>query len=511
MLRVLTAAQMRQAEQAAEQRHGMPSSLLMENAGRGMADVARGLAGPSGRFVVLCGPGNNGGDGLVAARFLQAAGAIVHVVLVGDSAKLTPEARRNLEALKGFGVVPRSLEAVGEPGTGDVVVDALFGTGLSRAPAGAFAEAISALLRWRGAGAKVVAADVPSGLQSDTGQAFAPCAQADVTVAFGFLKPGQVLEPGASLCGHVRRVDIGMGGAASREVTGPSLLRVEESDARGALPVRKADTHKGTYGHVLVVAGSRGKTGAAALVSKAALRSGAGLVTVATRSDVLDAVQAHSAEIMGIPLEAAGPLGLGDLEALLAAAEGKDALVMGPGIPRGPGTGALIGELVSRLEMPVVLDADALNAVAEDLSVLRRAKGPIVLTPHPGEMSRLVGRSTREVQSHRLEVVGRLATGLGVTVVLKGDRTLTAAPDGRVFVNTTGNPGMATGGSGDVLSGVVGALLAQALPLPDAAWAGVYAHGLAGDLAAARRGQLGLVAGDLIEQGLCEVWVRWGR
>ncbi|WP_163864435.1 NAD(P)H-hydrate dehydratase [Myxococcus eversor] len=511
MLRVLTAAQMRQAEEAAEQRHGMPSALLMENAGRGLAEVARELAGPGGRFVVVCGPGNNGGDGLVAARFLIEGGAKVSVTLVGDPAKLTPEAKRNLEALRGFGGVARAVESLEQPGSGDVVVDALFGTGLSRAPAAAFAEAISAIHRWRRAGAKVVAADVPSGLQSDTGEPFSPCVEADATVAFGFLKPGQVLEPGATLCGRVRRVDIGMGGASSREVSGAELFVVEESDARDTLPVRKADTHKGTYGHVLVVAGSRGKTGAAALVSKAALRSGAGLVTVATRSDALESVQSHSAEIMGIPLEAAGPLGMGDLDALLAAAEGKDALVMGPGIPRGPGTGALIGELVSRLEIPVVLDADALNAVAEDLSVLRRAKGPVVLTPHPGEMARLTGKSTREVQSKRLEVVSRLASGLGVTVVLKGDRTLTAHADGRVFINTTGNPGMATGGSGDVLSGVCGALLAQALPVPDAIWTAVYAHGFAGDLAAARRGQLGLVAGDLIEQGLCELWVRWGR
>lgn len=511
MLRVLTAAQMRQAEEAAEQHHGMPSALLMENAGRGLAEVARELARSGGRFVVVCGPGNNGGDGLVAARFLLEGGAQVSVTLVGDAAKLTPEAKRNLEALRGFGGVARALESLEPPGAGDVVVDALFGTGLSRAPAGAFAEAISAIHRWRRAGAKVVAADVPSGLQSDTGEPFSPCVEADATVAFGFLKPGQVLEPGATLCGRVRRVDIGMGGASSREVSGAELFVVEESDARDTLPVRKADTHKGTYGHVLVVAGSRGKTGAAALVSKAALRSGAGLVTVATRSDALESVQSHSAEIMGIPLEAAGPLGLGDLDALLAAAEGKDALVMGPGIPRGPRTGALIGELVSRLELPVVLDADALNAVADDLSVLRRAKGPVVLTPHPGEMARLTGKSTREVQSQRLEVVGRLAEGLGVTVVLKGDRTLTAHADGRVFINTTGNPGMATGGSGDVLSGVCGALLAQALPVPDAIWTAVYAHGLAGDLAAARRGQLGLVAGDLIEQGLCELWVRWGR
>jgi hydroxyethylthiazole kinase-like uncharacterized protein yjeF len=184
---------------------------------------------------------------------------------------------------------------------------------------------------------------------------------------------------------------------------------------------------------------------------------------------------------------------------------------VGPGNPRGPETGKLLGELLSRLELPTVLDADALNAVADDLSVLRRAKAPVVLTPHPGEMARLTGKPTKEVQGRRLEVVKQLATALGVTVVLKGDRTLTAHPDGRVFINTTGNPGMATGGSGDVLSGITGALLAQGFPVPDVVWTAVYAHGLAGDLVAARRGQLGLIAGDLVEQGLCDLWVRWGR
>ncbi|MBJ6762715.1 NAD(P)H-hydrate dehydratase [Myxococcaceae bacterium JPH2] len=510
MLRVLTAEQMRQAEQAAEQHHGMPSGLLMENAGRGLAEVSRGLLAPSGRVVVVGGPGNNGGDGLVAARFLQAGGAHVFVALVGDTAKLTPEARRNLEALRGFGVEPGALDAMPALRTGDVAVDALFGTGLSRAPGGAFAEAIAVLARWRQSGAKVVAADVPSGLRSDTGEAFSPCVEADVTVTFGYLKPGQLFEPGASLCGDVRRVDIGMGSAVAQAISGPELLWLEESDAREALPVRRADTHKGTYGHVLVVAGSPGKTGAAAMVALASLRSGAGLVTVATRPSALGHVLAHAPEIMGEALEAEGPLGLGDLDALLTAAEGKDALVVGPGIARGPQTAALMGELLSRVELPVVLDADALNAVAEDLSVLRRARGPVVLTPHPGEMSRLTGQSTREVQAHRMDVARRLATSSGVTVVLKGSRTLIAEPGGRVFMNPTGNPGMSTGGSGDVLSGVCGALLGQGLPVSSAVCTAVYAHGLAGDLVAARRGQLGLIATDLLK-GLCEVWVRWGR
>ncbi|MBU8896995.1 NAD(P)H-hydrate dehydratase [Corallococcus sp. M34] len=510
MLRVLTAEQMRQAEQAAEQHHGMPSGLLMENAGRGLAEVVRELLAPTGRAVVVCGPGNNGGDGLVAARFLRASGAQVLVARVGDVAKLTPEARRNLEALRGFGVEPTLLDTMPALRTGDVAVDALFGTGLSRAPGGAFAAAIEVLARWRQAGATVVAADVPSGLRSDTGEAFSPCVEADVTVTFGFLKPGQLFEPGAARCGDVRRVDIGMGSAVAQSVSGPELLWLEESDARESLPVRRADTHKGTYGHVLVVAGSPGKTGAAAMVALAALRSGAGLVTVATRPSALGHVLAHAPEIMGEALEAEGPLGLGDLDALLAAAEGKDALVMGPGIARGPQTAALIGELLSRVEVPVVLDADALNAVAEDLSVLRRARGPVVLTPHPGEMSRLLKQSTREVQEHRLDVAHRLAASSGATVVLKGSRTLIAEPGGRVFMNPTGNPGMSTGGSGDVLSGVCGALLGQGLPVSSGVCTAVYAHGLAGDLVAARRGQLGLIATDLLK-GLCEVWVRWGR
>lgn len=510
MQRVLTAAQMREAELAAEARCGLPSALLMENAGRGLADVARSVAGERGRFIVLCGPGNNGGDGLVAARFLREAGASVAVALVGDAAKLTPEARRNLTALQAFGVAPVAVDALPEPGPGDVVVDALFGTGLSREPAGPFADAIARMLRWREAGAKVVAADVPSGLQSDTGVAFEPCAVADVTVSFGFLKRGQVLEPGASLCGEVRRVDIGLGGDAEKAITGPELRLVEESDARGALPVRREDTHKGTYGHVLVVAGSRGKSGAAAMVARSALRSGAGLVTVATRGDVLDVVLGYAPEVMGVPLDATGPLGLADVEAVAAAAAKKDALVIGPGIPRGPETVNFLGELLARIDCPAVLDADALNAAAEDLSVLRRAKAPLLLTPHPGEMARLTGKSTKDIQAHRVDVAREFAMTHGVTLVLKGARTLIAHPDGSVYVNPTGNPGMASGGTGDALAGICGALLAQGLRLPDAAWTAVYAHGLAGDLAARRTGLLGLTAGDLIE-GLCDVWTRWNR
>ncbi|HZH17983.1 MAG TPA: NAD(P)H-hydrate dehydratase [Archangium sp.] len=510
MRRALTAARMRAADQAAESRFGMPSPLLMENAGRWLADAARELGSPGSRYVVVCGPGNNGGDGLVAARFLHISGLPVTLVLVGDRTKLTPESHRNLHALEPYGLQHPQPPGEVEARAGDVVVDALFGTGLTRAPAGEFAEAIQHMLRWRAAGAKVVAADIPSGLHTDTGEPFSPCVEADITVTFGFLKQGQVLEPGATLCGDLRCVDIGIPPEAVTPQAGRELYVVEESDARGAIAPRRSDTHKGSYGHVLVVAGSHGKSGAAAMSALGALRGGAGLVTVATRSEVVESVLGHAPEVMGWPLENRGPLGMADLEPLLEAAEKKDVLVIGPGIPRGDETLKLLGALLPRVDVPVVLDADALNAVATDLEVLRRAKGPLVLTPHPGEMSRLTGVPTKDLQKARVEVARDFATTHEVTLVLKGARTLIAHPDGTVYVNPTGNPGMATGGMGDVLSGLLGALLAQGLKLPEAAWTAVYAHGLSADLMVARRGQLGLIATD-VAKGLCNVWTRWNR
>jgi NAD(P)H-hydrate epimerase len=240
------------------------------------------------------------------------------------------------------------------------------------------------------------------------------------------------------------------------------------------------------------------------------LRGGAGLLTVASRAEALPWIQLHAPELMGVPLPNAGPLGMADLEALVAAGEKKNALVIGPGIPRGPETGALIGALLARLDVPFVLDADALNALADDLEVLAAARGEVILTPHPGEMARLCGASTAEVQRDRLGRARALATERRVTVVLKGARTLIAQPGGQVAVNPTGNPGMATGGSGDILSGLLGALLAQGQKAAEAAHLGVFAHGLAGDLVSARTGEAGLIATDLLE-GLCQVWRRWAR
>ncbi len=509
MKRALLAEQMRQVDQASAE-HGMPSSLLMENAGIALAEAAAELAGPQGRFLVMCGMGNNGGDGLVAARKLAGQGRLVNVELMGIGEALEGEPARNHKALKASGV---SVGPIGEDvpvGPGDVVIDALLGTGLSRAPEGKYADAIGRVASWRAAGAKVVAADLPSGLQSDSGVPLPPTVSADVTLSFGFLKQGQVLEPGATLCGQTRVIDIGIPRAAHAKLVDPAVWLLEESDVKGRIPVRRPEAHKGSVGHVLVVAGSRGKTGAAALTGQAAYRAGAGLVTVATRPEALAAVMAHAPELMGVELPSTGPLGIGDLNDLLEAADGKQAVVVGPGIPRGDETGKLLAAFLEELTVPCVLDADALNAIAGNLAVLKKAKGDLLLTPHPGEMGRLIGQTVQQVQQNRVATVREAAQGTQVVVVLKGARTLIAREDGTVFVNPTGNPGMATGGAGDVLSGMCGALLGQGLSPEDAAVTAVFAHGLAGDLVAARKGRMGLVASDLLD-GLGEVWVRWGR
>lgn len=509
MKRALTAAEMRAVDAAAAE-HGMPGSVLMENAGEALTRTALKEAGEGGRFFVLCGSGNNGGDGLVVARKLAGLGRTVFVELMGEGSALEGEAARNFEALRGCGVTPGPIAIELAAGPGDVIVDALLGTGLSRAPEGRIADAIGRISVWRAAGARVVCADLPSGLESDSGLPLSPCVAADVTASFGYVKVGQVIEPGASRCGRLEIVDIGIPRAAEQVLTGPGVFLLEEGDVRGRIPRRRSDSHKGTYGHVLVVGGSWGKTGAAALAALGALRGGAGLVTVATRPEALVPVMQHAPEVMGIELVNDGPLGPRDLNALLDAAEGKAAVVFGPGIERDGETWKLLGPFLEELTCPCLLDADGLNALAGHLELLQQAKSELLLTPHPGEMARLLDLTAAEVQKNRIPLARAFAKDHQVVLVLKGARTLIARDDGTVFVNPTGNPGMATGGTGDVLSGLCGALLGQGLSTEDAAVAGTWVHGLAGDLARERRGEMGLIASDLLE-GLGEVWRRWSR
>jgi NAD(P)H-hydrate epimerase len=351
--------------------------------------------------------------------------------------------------------------------------------------------------------------DVPSGLSADTGRPLGPCVGADRTVTFAFQKRGLAVHPGLSLAGEVTVADIGIPPeAAGRVPVGCELLTEEE--ARALLPARPPDAHKGDAGRLLVVAGAPGKTGAAHLALTGALRGGAGLVTLAARPEVLPFALAGRPEAMSLALPGDGPLGPGDLAALLAAAREADALVVGPGIPRGPGTGDALRALLSGAGKPAVVDADGLNALADTPGLLAGLGVPLVLTPHPGEMGRLCGRSTAEVQADRIGLAADRARAWSVTVVLKGARTVVADPQAPPAVIPTGNAGLATGGTGDVLAGLCGALLAGGLPAPAAGRVGAWVHGRAGDLAAARFGERGLVAGDLGE-AIGAVWAEWRR
>lgn len=509
-MRLVGSAEMREIDRTAIEDFGIPSATLMDRAGRAVADAAVSLAGPNGRFVVVCGGGNNGGDGYVAARLLRAAGRDARVIALVPAERLSPDARSVRAQADRAGVpVDEGVLAPLEAGIGDVVVDAIFGTGLARPPDGTFAEAIARTDAARVAGARVVAVDVPSGLSADTGRPLGPCVRADRTVTFGFLKRGLVLHPGASFAGEVTVSDIGIPPEAARRVPVTCEL-LTEMEARLLVPPRAPEAHKGDAGRLLVVAGSPGKTGAAHLALTGALRGGAGLVTLASRPEVLPFALAGRPEAMSVALPAGGPLGRADLQPLLAAARDADALAIGPGIPRGPETGELLRALLQRAGKPAVLDADALNALADDTSLVGGIGVPLLLTPHPGEMARLCGATIAEVQADRIGIATAKARAWNATVVLKGARTVVADPDGPAAIIPTGNAGLATGGTGDVLTGLCGALLAGGLGAAAAARAGAWVHGRAGDLAARRFGERGLVAGDLGE-AIGEVWAEWRR
>jgi NAD(P)H-hydrate epimerase len=505
---------MRAIDRAAIEGLGVPSLTLMERAGRAVADAALALAGPRGRVLVVAGAGNNGGDGYVAARLVRGAGREARVLALVPAAGLSPDARAVRDAAERAGVAVEDRAELPplEAGVGDVVVDALLGTGLSRAPDGPFARAIARVEEARVAGARVLAVDVPSGLSADTGRPLGPCVRADRTVTFAFQKRGLVLHPGPSFAGEVTVADIGIPPEAARRVpVGCELLT--DVEARLLVPARAPDAHKGDAGRLLVVAGAPGKTGAAHLALTGALRGGAGLVTLAARAEALPLALAGRPEAMSVALPGEGPLVRADLGALLAAAKGADALVAGPGIARGPETGELLRALVERARVPVVLDADALNALAEEPELVAALAGlevPLVLTPHPGEMARLCATTVDAVQADRVAVAADRARAWNATVVLKGARTVVAAPGVPPAVIPTGNPGLATGGTGDVLAGLTGALLAGGLEPFAAARAAAWVHGRAGDLAARRFGVRGLVAGDL-DEAIGQVWAEWGR
>jgi hydroxyethylthiazole kinase-like uncharacterized protein yjeF len=502
-MRVLNSAQMREADRRTIDDIGIPSLVLMENAGRqAVAAVEAMYSDLSERHVaVLCGRGNNGGDGFVVARTLVQRGVEVSVFLMGRVAEVRGDARINLEILGRLGLTVVEVadsEAwelhFSEVSDCTLIVDAIFGTGLN-APVSGLIESVIADVN--ASGIPVVAIDLPSGLSADSPEPIGPSIEAGLTVTLAAPKLPLVLPPGETHAGDIVIADIGIPSEVLESVEGPRVDLLTRAAMRELITPRTPDSHKGDYGRVLIVAGSRGKTGAAHLAAVGALRSGAGLVTVATPATCQAAVSTMGPEYMTEALDETDEgLDPDGVDGVLDMA--RDVIAIGPGLGQASATREFIRQLVDRATMPLVIDADGLNAFAGDPDRLAGREGrDVIITPHPGEMARLVGMSTDEVQSSRLEIARNFAAAHHVFVVLKGHRTLIATPDEKVFINPTGNPGMATGGTGDVLTGMIAAWLAQLLDAEAACKLAVYLHGMAGDLAEADEGEVAMTSADV--------------
>ncbi|MBC8132227.1 MAG: NAD(P)H-hydrate dehydratase [Deltaproteobacteria bacterium] len=505
---------MRSVDRAALERTGLPSLVLMENAGRGIAEViwqrSRDRAGwPALTVAIVCGAGNNGGDGFVVARHLALLGdglLQTRVLMAAPADKLTGDAATMYRALQGVAdVTVGDMSTIGDQSSwqsallgADIIVDAIFGTGLRADVGGAPAAAIAAINATTPA--MIFAVDIPSGLDGDSGRPRGVAVHADVTVTVGTRKIGLVIDPEAST-GDIEVVGFGVP-IVPDPALGPFCFWTDESTVRALLPPRKGGAHKGTNGHLIVVAGSPGKTGAAVLASRAALRVGAGVVTIASTATGCLALDAKVIEAMTLAFSDTDDADAGSYErvAELCAGPNVRAVALGPGIPPGPGMQDMVQRLTRELPLPLVIDADGLNLLGVHAAeILEAARGPRVITPHPGEMGRLCGRSTAEVQSDRLNSARQFAVSSRTVVVLKGARTLMVAPDGTAFMNPAVEPALATAGSGDVLTGALGGLLAQGLDPLAAARAAVFLHGRAGSRVAGLYGPTGVVAGDLPE------------
>jgi hydroxyethylthiazole kinase-like uncharacterized protein yjeF len=504
-MRVLDRQQMQFADRATIDDHGVPALTLMQRAGHETALAIRRRFGQRarGRVSIFAGKGNNGGDGFVVARELAERAAAVRVFFLGRLDEIVGDARLCANDLSPHvPITPIPDEEAWrhyrfEALDAELLVDALFGTGLTRPLSGLAGSVVTDL---NAAAAPIVAIDLPSGLMADRTDVPGPAVRAALTVTFAVPKLPLVLTPACDHVGELVIADIGIAPDTIETLSGARVEYLEARQLRTLIPTRKADSHKGLYGRVLIVGGSRGKIGAPALTARAALRSGAGLVTVAPPSSCWPIVASWTPETMTDPLPetADGTVSEQAVEHVLA----SDAtiLAIGPGLGRSASTTAFVRQLVTRSQLPLVLDADALNALAGHADLLRSRNAPqVVLTPHPGEMARLTGLSVAEVQRTRLSVARAFAVSHSVYVVLKGHRTVIATPSGDAFINPTGNPGMATAGAGDVLTGVIAGWLATGQPALEASTLGVYLHGAAGDLAAARHGQIGLIASDIID------------
>ena len=506
VMKVLNSEQMQRCDRAAIDDYGIDELVLMENAGVQVVESMDEYFGDAAPEVVavMCGKGNNGGDGFVVARHLHAAGTVVRAYVFAAAADLQGSVAVNHGIARALGVdiveVPDAAswdEYAAEIVGFDCIVDALFGTGIQGPLRGHFGDVVEAINE---SGAAVVAVDLPSGLSADSGEVAGPAVGADLTITLAAPKRCHAFPPACELVGELSVVDIGIPEAAIDAVDS-ALEIITPEECSVALEPREADTHKGSYGRVLIIAGAPGMAGAAALAARGALRGGAGLVTVGAPDTVSDIVAGLVAEalVRAHASDSEGGFSVAASVGLAALAGSSDVVAVGPGVGRSDETHQLVRRLVAQSPVAVVLDADGLNAFAGDPEALQAVGPPCVVTPHPGEAASLLGVSTEEVQADRLAAARRLAERSGAIVVLKGYRSLVCESGGAVAINPTGNPGMATGGSGDVLTGLLAALIGQGVEPFAAARAAVFLHGEAGDIAAERVGEISLIASDIVE------------
>lgn len=507
-MRAVTAETMQALDRQTIDLFGVAGMELMERAGRQVVEVIRSRFSDVARrsVVILAGKGNNGGDGFVIARLLAEDGWLVTLLTFGDVGALAGDARGNFERLPASvvrrdfcGITGEDVDACLDGAA--IVIDALLGTGLKKAPSDGYAAAIKAI---NDCGRPVVAVDIPSGVDATSGEVRGEAVKARITVTFGAAKTGQFIYPGAEHIGELIVADIGIPGELLDKA---SFVRiVDEAYAASLLLPRAKTAHKGSFGHCLVVAGSPGKSGAATMAANSAMRSGAGLVTLAVPATIHAVVEIKTTEVMTVPLPdtSTGNISVDSLRVVRKLLVDKSAVAIGPGLGMHGETGKIVREIVSLADLPLVLDADALNVVAKDVSCLKSSLSPaLVLTPHPGEMSRMAGCNTAAIESDRIGAAKQFAAANNCFLLLKGARTVIAAPDGRTAINTSGNAGMASGGMGDVLTGIIAALLGQGYDPFAACCLGAFSHGLAGDMAADEKGEIGLIATDLQEMLPC--------
>ena len=501
-MRVVTNAEMKMIDRWAIKELRIPSTVLMENAGRGCVDVLDTYFELAGlRVLVVCGKGNNGGDGFVVARHLLNRNADVKIALLGSGQELKGDALLNYRLAKAgqadITEISRTAKidklcAAFHP---DVIVDAIFGTGFKGQPQDIYYGVIELMNR---IDAFVLSIDIPSGVNGDDGRFEKTCVIADATATICLPKRGDYLYPGRAFCGDLYTVDIGIPYSAIDQGF-PRVI--EQDDVARILPYRPPDGNKGTFGNVLIIAGARGFSGAAALAAHATLKTGAGLVRLAAPRGIMNALEAKLLEVVKVPLEQTSEetISVEAIPTVLPLLKQSQTMIIGPGITTNPGTAAFLRTLLPKITVPMIIDADAINIIAQDTNILMKLKAPFIMTPHPGELARLVKRTPKIINENRIDTAAEYARAFNCVMVLKGAPTVIATPAGEIYINPTGNSGLASAGSGDVLAGMISGMLAQQVSPVEAAIAGVFLHGSAADLAVEDTNEYSLMAGDLLE------------